>query len=143
MDSGLLGLYRIAKDENPEEKGVKIQLNNDGVLFKGTEANLDNLFHKTYDSLLAQYYNTSTQKQKEENAGFYYDSKSDKFIRFPKVKSMGIAGLIFSKGSGYKPTKSEEKYEKIKDESGKNLNFYRQSMHIYKSVSINFFLRQN
>jgi len=121
MDSGLLGLYQIAKDEKSGEIEVEIKLNDDGVLFKGTEANLDTFFHKTYDSLLAQYYNTSTQKQKEENAGFYYDSKSDIFVRFPKVKSMGIAGLIFSKGSGYKPTKSEKKYIKLKDESGKNI----------------------
>lgn len=118
MDSGLLGLYRIAKDEKPEEMGVEIHLDDNGVLFKGTETILDNFFHKTYDSLLAQYYNTSTQKQKEENAGFYYDSKSDKFVRFPKVKSMGIAGLIFNKAP--RPTNLEVKYEK-KDvnESGK------------------------
>jgi hypothetical protein len=85
MDSGLLGLYRIAKDEKPEEMGVEMHLDDNGVLFKGTETNLDKFFHKTYDSLLAQYYNTSTQKQKEENKGFYYDSKEDKFIRFPAV----------------------------------------------------------
>lgn len=121
MDSGLLGLYQIAKDEKFGEMGVELKLNDDGVSFKGTEANLDTFFHKTYDSLLAQYYNISTQKQKDETAGFYYDSKNDKFVRFPKVKSMGIAGLIFSKGSGYKPTKREEKYVKIKDESGKNI----------------------
>ncbi len=120
MDSGLLGLYIIAKNENTEEMGVEIKLNDTGVLFKGTEANLDKFFHKIYDSLLAQYYNTSTQKQKEKNDGFYYDSKNDKFVRFPKVKSMGIAGLIFNKAP--RKTKLEVKYEKKEViESGKKL----------------------
>ncbi|KCZ73139.1 hypothetical protein ANME2D_00198 [Candidatus Methanoperedens nitroreducens] len=120
MDSGLLGLYRIANDENPEEMGVEIELNDNGVLFKGTESNLDKFFHKTYKSLLSQYYNTSTDKQKRENAGFYYDSKADKFVRFPKVKSMGIAGLIFNKAPRY--TKDEVKYEKKEViESGKKI----------------------
>ena len=120
MDSGLLGLYQIAKDEKSGEMGVEMKLNDDGVSFKGTEANLDTFFHKTYDSLLSQYYNISTQKQKEENAGFYYDSKEDKFIRFPKVKSMGIAALIFNKAP--RPTVSEVKYEEIEIiESGKKI----------------------
>ena len=120
MDSGLLGLYQIAKDEKSGEIGVEIKLNDDGVLFKGTEANLETFFHKTYDSLLAKYYNISTQKQKDENAGFYYDSKEDKFIRFPKVKSMGIAALIFNKAS--RPTVSEVKYEEKEIiESGKKI----------------------
>ncbi|MGB8215741.1 MAG: hypothetical protein WCE94_00405 [Candidatus Methanoperedens sp.] len=118
MDSGLLGLYRIAKDEKPEEMGVEIKLYDNGVLFKGTEANLDGFFHKTYDSLLTQYYNTSTQKQKDEKMGFYYDSKEDKFVRYPMVKTMGIAGLIFGKGP--RPTKDKCKYEIVKViESGK------------------------
>jgi hypothetical protein len=108
MDSGLLGLYEIAKKEHPEAMGIEIQLNDDGVLFKGTESNLDSFFNKTYDYLLAAYYNTSTEKQKEENAGFYYDSEKDKFVRFPKVKSMGIAGLIFNKAP--RKTKNEIKY---------------------------------
>ncbi len=120
MDSGLLGLYRIAKEEYPEEMGVEIELNDNGILFKGTEIDLDKFFHKTYESLLSQYYNTSTDKQKRENAGFYYDSKADKFVRFPKVKPMGIAGLIFNKAPRY--TKNEVKYEKKEvTESGKKI----------------------
>ena len=70
MDSGLLGLYQIAKDEKSGEMGVEIKLNDDGVSFKGTEANLDIFFHKAYDSLLSQYYNISTQKQKDSRGTF-------------------------------------------------------------------------
>ena len=120
IDSGLLGLYEIAKKEHPEAMGIEIQLKDDDVLFKGTVSNLDSFFHKTYVSLLNEYYNTSTEKQKEENAGFYYDSEKDKFVRFPKVKPMGIAGLIFNKAP--RKTKNEIKYVKKEfSESGKKI----------------------
>jgi len=120
MDSGLLGLYEIAKKEHPEDLDIEIQLKDDGVLFRGTESNLDYFFHKTYNSLLFEYYNTSTEKQKEENAGFYYDSEKDIFVRFSKVKSMGIAGLIFNKAP--RKTKNEIKYTtKEFIESGKKV----------------------
>jgi hypothetical protein len=111
MDSGLMGLYKIAKQENSPEKEVEIQLTDDGLTFKGLEANLTELFDKTYWSLLDQYYNKSTEKQKQENSGFYYASSEDKFVRFPKVKSMGIAGLIFNKAP--RKTADQIKYETI------------------------------
>ena len=111
MDSGLLGLYRISKQEHTKEVGVKINLKDDAVSFKGTETNLEAFLHKTYESLLSEYYNISTQKQKEQRAGFYYDSVDDKFVRYPLVKTIGIAGLIFGKGP--RPTKDKCKYEII------------------------------
>jgi hypothetical protein len=99
MDSGLVGLYKIAKEENSSEMNVEIQLTDDYLTFKGSETNLTALFEKTCWSLLDQYYNKSTEKQIQENSGFYYDSKEDRFVRFPKVQAMGIAGLIFSKAA--------------------------------------------
>lgn len=118
MDSGLIGLYKIAKEEHPSEMGVEMHLSDDGVDFKGTEANLTLLFNKAYESLLDQYYSKSTEKQRQENAGFYYDSKEDKFVRFPKVKAMGIAGLIFNKAP--RMTVEQVKYETVEvNEVGK------------------------
>lgn len=120
MDSGLLGLYKIAKKENPSEMGVEIHLTDEGLTFKGTEDNLTALFNKSYKSLLDQYYNKSTEKQKQNNKGFYYDSKEDKFVRFPKVKSMGVAGLIFSKAP--RMTAKQVKYDVIEvNEAGKKI----------------------
>lgn len=118
MDSGLLGLYEIAKKENPSEMGVEMHLTDEGLTFKGTEDNLTELFNKSYKSLLDQYYNKSTEKQRQSNEGFYYDSKEDKFVRFPKVKSMGVAGLIFSKPP--RMTAKQVKYDVIEvNEAGK------------------------
>jgi len=120
MDSGLLGLYKIAKKENPSEIGVEMHLTDEGLTFKGTEDNLTKFFNKSYNSLLDQYYNKSTEKQKQNNEGFYYDSKEDKFVRFPKVKSMGVAGLIFSKPP--RMTARQVKYDVIEvNEAGKKI----------------------
>lgn len=120
MDSGLLGLYKIAKEENPSKMEVEMRLTDEGLTFKGTEDNLTELFNKSYKSLLDQYYNKSTEKQKQKNEGFYYDSKEDKFVRFPKVKSMGVAGLIFSKAP--RMTAKQVKYDVIEvNDAGKKI----------------------
>lgn len=120
MDSGLLGLYKIAKENNLLEMAVEMKLTDEGLTFKGSEDNLTELFNKSYESLLDQYYNKSTEKQKQNKEGFYYDSKEDKFVRFPKVKSVGVAGLIFSKPP--RMTAKQVKYDIIEvDEAGKKI----------------------
>ena len=116
MDAGLLGLYRIAQKVQFKESGVEVNLNDSGVFFKGSEKNLQVFLEKAYKRLLKDYYNTSTQNQIEKNEGFYYDSIKDQFVRFPKVKSMGIAGLIFNKAP--RPTNDEIKYDKSKEQKG-------------------------
>ncbi|MDD3051361.1 MAG: hypothetical protein PHR06_09465 [Candidatus Cloacimonetes bacterium] len=120
MDSGLLGLYKIAKKENPSEMEIEMHLTDEGLTFKGSEDNLTALFYKAYESLLDQYYNKSTEKQKQNNEGFYYNSKEDKFVRFPKVKSMGVAGLIFNKAP--RMTAKQVKYDVVEvNETGKKI----------------------
>src|SRR5208283_2053270 len=94
MDAGLLGLYRIAQKEKFKESGVEITLDDTGVSFKGPEKKVQTFLQKTYDRLLKEYYNTSSQTQIEKNEGFYYDTKKDHFFRFQKVKSMEIAGFL-------------------------------------------------
>jgi hypothetical protein len=116
MDAGLLGLYRISQKEQSKESGVEINLNDSGVSFKGTEKNVQFFLQNAYDRLLKDYYNTSSQNQIEKNEGFYYDTVKDQFIRFPKVKPMGIAGLIFNKAP--RPTKNEIKYDKSQGQKG-------------------------
>ncbi len=120
MDSGLLGLYEIAEQNHPEEHGIELRLKDDGVLFRGTGSDLDHFFHKTYESLLSGFYNTSTLKQKTEKAGFYYDTKKDKFVRYPLVKTRGIAGLIFGKAP--RPVGTKWKYQTVEViEEGKKI----------------------
>lgn len=97
LDSGLLGLYRISEELGTDKWNVSVRLDSNKVFFEGRIEDIDAALQENYNVLLHRYYNKSTLKQIQENAGFYYDSANDKFVRFPKVKSAGIAGLIFSK----------------------------------------------
>lgn len=135
MDAGLLGLHRIAQKEQSKESGVEIILDDTGVSFKGSEKKVQSFLQKTYDRLLKDYYNTSSQSQKEKNAGFYYDTEKKQFIRFPKVKPMGIAGLVKISGQSYK-NKGVAKFEKSK-ESQKNSQ-YPQLEEKYSSLQDRF-----
>jgi hypothetical protein len=56
--------------------------------------NLEKVLSEMYYEMGQEYYDTSTQKQLDKNEGFYYNETSDKFIRFPKVKTIGLANLI-------------------------------------------------
>jgi len=114
MDSGLLGLYRISVIEQYKESGVEIKLNESGISFIGSEKEVQSFLEKVYSKLLKQYYNTSSQSQKDKNEGFYYDTKKDQFIRFPKVKPIGIAGLVKISGQSYK-NKGKATFEKRKE----------------------------
>ena len=118
MDAGLLGLYRIAHKEQSKESGIEIVLNDSGIYFKGTENNIQAFLQKSYDRLLKDFYNTSSQNQIEKNEGFYYDTENDRFIRFPKVKPMGIAGLVKISGQSYK-NKGKVNFEKSSESQTK------------------------
>jgi hypothetical protein len=108
IDEGLLGFYELASREHPDKVNVSVAIDDKGVTVKGTEEDIQSYLQAIYTVLLERYYNTSSEKQEQEKAGFYYDSKKDTFVRFPKVKSRGIAGLIFSKAP--RPMVREEKY---------------------------------
>lgn len=95
MDAGLSGLCKIALYE--KNNNIKVIINEDGVYFIGEEAELDSFLNKIYNSLLKQYYNTSSPNQITKNEGVYLDTKTNTLVRFPKMKPTGIAGLIFSK----------------------------------------------
>ncbi len=110
FDAGIIGFYELARMENPEKSDVQITLDDEGVTIRGRESDLPAFLNQVYSTLLQRYYNTSSEKQEQEKAGFYYDSKQEKFIRFAKVKPMGIAGLIFGKAP--RPTKDQIKYVK-------------------------------
>ena len=135
MDSGLLGFYLLAKEAQRDHPEIEFRADETGVHLRGSGAELEIFLTDVYNILLNDYYNTSTSKQKEENAGFYYDTEKDEFVRFPKAKPCGIAGLIFSKAP--RPTKEFTKYVK-----GGRKNLLPEP-YTYLQERLDTFLREN
>lgn len=96
LDSGLLGLTVMLKEvDNIIDKTVS----DTGLTLRGTEKEIQEALKKAYDLLIKRHYDLSTKKQKDNTTSynFYYDSNADKFVPFPKKKSVGIAELIYNK----------------------------------------------
>ncbi len=116
MDSGTLGLYRLAQEISEKETfNMKTSLNADGIVFEGTEPELERLLDKCYWALLARHYNQSNENQKKRNDGFYYNTKTEKFERFDKVESTPIAKLLRPKYAQPIDQKSSIKYKNKKN----------------------------
>jgi hypothetical protein len=97
LDAGLAGFIQLVEEIEPEAVVTRISRNQ--FILKGTAAAITDCLEKAYDSLIEGYYNLSTQKQRDDQAAynFYYDSRNDQFVPFPKRKSVGIAGIIYNK----------------------------------------------
>ncbi len=98
FDAGLVGLYLLAEKTGPVwERDVQVAYDARSLSFTGPEKVVQRALEEAYEILIDRYYNLSTQKQVGEKAGFYYDSKSKRVVRFPKRKAQGIVLLIFNK----------------------------------------------
>ena len=96
LDSGLVGLEILLRDSKEKAECLADET---GLTLKGSEDEIQLWLEKAYDRLVKDYYNLSTKKQKEETTAFnfYFDSKTDQFIAFPKKKAVGIAEIIYDK----------------------------------------------
>jgi hypothetical protein len=94
FDVGLAGLIIMLEETKTNDIEVKVIENK--LTLNGKAEDIEAVLEKTYDLLIERYYNLSTKKQKEDptSYNFYYDSNDDKFIAFPKRKSVGIASII-------------------------------------------------
>jgi len=114
QDSGALGLYRIILDKTHAQPSldarvepgdlairhhVTVDLDASGLRLRGQAGKVEKLLKEAYDRLVDDYYNISTEKQISDKTkyNFFYESKKDKFISFPKRNVVGIAALIFNK----------------------------------------------
>ncbi len=125
LDSGLAGLTIFLKDIASD---IEISTDDSGVILTGEKEKIEAALKQAYDHLISSYYNLSTDKQKREtsNYNFYYDTKKDEFIGFPKRKTVGIASLIYDKAP--RPSAGEVKWKKITKEviiNGKKKNLKR------------------
>lgn len=147
MDSGLLGLTVLL---NEVDNNIEKTVNENGLTLKGSADSIQNALEKAYDLLIKQYYNLSTEKQKKDTISynFYYDTKEDKFISFPKKKSVGIAELIFNKaprpvGDSIKWVKKEVREIVIEGKTIKRNRGILPSSHAHLQKRMDEFLDKN
>jgi len=118
LDSGLIGLVKMLEEVKTD---IQISVSDDKLVLKGTSDDLQSSLEKAYDNLVSGYYDLSTKKQETDTSSynFYYDTEQDKFIPFPKKKSVGIASVVYSKAprpSGSVLKWKEKEWKKQKKE---------------------------
>ena len=144
LDSGLLGLIIMLEEV---DNSIEKKISDKGMTLIGAESEIQKALEKAYDLLVNRYYNTSTKKQKDDisSYNFYYDSKEDKFIPFPKRKSVGIAELIFNKaprpiGSSIKWERKEKKEIIVDGKTIKRNRGFLPSSHAHLQKKMDEFL---
>lgn len=95
INTGIVGLYRYLKKfkrKRPDEFNFEFELNENSLVVQAE--NILDLLEEVYYFMGAELYDTSSKKQLDENSNAFYDIKTKSFIRFPKMKSYGLASLI-------------------------------------------------
>ena len=112
FDCGLTGLIKMLEQVDTEK--VKIQVEDNSLILNGNSDDIQKAIEDAFELLVNRYYNLSTKKQIEERSSynFYYDTKKDEFISFPKKKSVGIAGIICNTAA--RPTGGSIKWKDAK-----------------------------
>ncbi len=112
VNSGIIGLYQYLKKykkENETDIQFKLEahqltVKND-IIFKELE--------EVYYRMGQDFYDLSSKKQLDKMENAYYDEEKDKFYRFPKMNTYGLASLITNNAQG--TTIKKENSNKIKD----------------------------
>lgn len=147
LDSGLLGLVVLLREVDSD---IEKTIDEEGLRLKGSEDAVRKALDEAYELLINRYYNLSTKKQMDNTVSynFYYDGKEDKFVAFPKKKSVGIAELIFNKaprpvGSSIKWTKEKKREIVIDGKTMKRNRGILPSSHAHLQNRMDEFLDRN
>lgn len=113
INSGIVALYRYLgkyKRKNASEK-FDFRLLDDKLIVESE--NILSLLEEVYYFMGKDIYDTSSKKQLDKLENVYYDVKKEKFHRFPKMNTYGLAGLLTNNAQG--TTKIKENSPKIKN----------------------------
>ena len=121
-DSGVLGLYRCIignvhaepQEGDDERFELDVRLEPDALEIRGEEAAIEGFLNAAYDRLIRNYYNVSTQKQREERGtwNFFFDTQEGEkgqFKPFPKRNAPGVAAFIYG-GTALRPVVDQVKW---------------------------------
>jgi hypothetical protein len=93
ISAGIIGLYKYCEKRKKEKNDIEFEINESNEL-KIQSGNLEQVLKEMYYEMGKDFYDTKTKKQIEKNEGFFYDEDKNEFVRFPKVKTKGMANLI-------------------------------------------------
>lgn len=100
FDSGLMGLYFIAKDKTTLEAerwpDVKVVLDFDGVSIETPDERMTPFLEACYEELASDWWNRSTKKQKENPELVCYDQEEKKLRCLPKRMPTPVPALSVS-----------------------------------------------
>jgi hypothetical protein len=112
INTGIVALYRyLKKFKRKSDHKFSYNLSDDSL-----EVESDGIFElleEVYYLMGKEVYDTTSKKQLDKLENVYYNIEKDKFHRFPKMNSYGLAGLLTNNAQG--TTKLKENSPKIKN----------------------------
>lgn len=103
FDSGLMGLYFIAKDKTTLEAerwpDVKVVLDFDGVSIEAPDDRMTPFLEACYERLASNWWNRSQNTQKEAKDLVCYDRDKEELVCLPKRKPTPVAALSYKASS--------------------------------------------
>lgn len=93
IDAGLIGFAQFVELDMPPD--VALRVLPDRLELAGEEEALKAFLETQFQRLVAEWYNASSAKQKEESSGYFFDPEKHRFHRFGKSLPKGLAALLF------------------------------------------------
>ena len=132
FDSGLVGLHLLCEKTEPvKDNRVTIGYDHRSIFVRGCAQDLKSVFEQAYDILIKDYYDVSTRKQIQENAGYYYDSTEKRMHRFPKRNAQGIVRLFYD--VAVRASRKKEKWAELRK---KNPEIYKTALEFLESQGL-------
>jgi hypothetical protein len=113
LNTGIVALYDYLERYKEQLQGLDFQLTKNELIVSG-ERLLERL-EWVYYEMGKDVYDTVTKKQMQEHGNAYYSESDDKFVRFPKISTLGLTELLTNNSQGLTPREENQtKLEKLK-----------------------------
>ncbi len=113
ISAGISGLIKYCTKRKEEKGDIDYSIRGNDLTISSD--NLNSALMGMYTEMCKEFYDTISRNQIERNDGFYYDDNLSQFVRFPKVKTSGLACLIHNAQTT--PLGSVKKFVDIKKET--------------------------
>ncbi|MBK8923838.1 MAG: hypothetical protein IPM81_20510 [Saprospirales bacterium] len=113
LNTGIVALYDYLDRFRADLPELKFELTADALIVQG-EGLLERL-EWIYYRMGNEVYDTVTEKQMQELGNAYYLENEDRFVRFPKISTLGLTELLTNNSQGLTPKEENQtKLEKLK-----------------------------